>query len=375
MQALLPTLGERVADVRRIAVLRPNAIGDFVVAVPALEALRAAYPDAEITYLGTTWHAEFLDGRPGPWDEVLVVPPYPGVREQAGADPGSAEVHEFFERERAKHYDLAIQMNGGGANSNPFTRRLGARVSAGSRDHDAPALDRTVPYGRYQHETLRFLEVASLVGAQPVTLEPRLVVDAADRTGADAALPGDGQPLVAVHPGANDPRRRWPATSFAVVADALADLGAHVVVVGTAADAAAAERLAAAMRHPVTDLTGRLGLGATLGVLARCVLLVGNDSGPRHLAAAVGTATIAIYWCPNLLNAGPLTRSRHRVAVSFRTSCPICGVDQSGRRCAHDVSFVADIGPDEVVREALQGYAAETAADARLRAGAMKLAP
>jgi ADP-heptose:LPS heptosyltransferase len=346
--------------VRRIAVLRANGVGDFLVAVPALDALRAAYPDAELTYLGVPWHLELLPGRPGPWDRVLAVPPYPHVGAPGDTDPDSEQVQRFFAEQQEAGYDVAVQLHGGGGNSNPFVSRLGARVTIGSRDVGAPPVDRWTPYVYYQHETLRFLEVVGLVGAAPVTLEPRLAVTPADGAEADAVLPPDAGPLVVLHPGATDPRRRWPAESFAVVGDELAARGGSVVVVGTAEDAAAAREIASAMHHPVTDLTGRLSLRGTTGLLARATLVVGNDSGPRHLAAAVGTATVGIYWCGNLINAGPLTRTRHRVAVSFRTLCPVCGMDQGRGRCEHDVSFVADVQPDDVLRPALDLYAAET---------------
>src|SRR5258708_31084265 len=71
--------GERVPGVRKIAVLRANALGDFILTLPALEALRAAYPHAEIVLLAKKWHAAFLANRPGPVDRVVVVPPYGGV--------------------------------------------------------------------------------------------------------------------------------------------------------------------------------------------------------------------------------------------------------------------------------------------------------
>src|SRR5829696_3075150 len=77
--SLLQPQGSLIPAVRRIAVLRANSIGDFVLALPALAALRAAYPAARITYLGEPWHPQLLDGRPGQWDEAEVVPPYPGV--------------------------------------------------------------------------------------------------------------------------------------------------------------------------------------------------------------------------------------------------------------------------------------------------------
>lgn len=360
----LPVLREPpgllVPGVRRIAVLRANAIGDFVLALPALEALRAAYPSASITYLGAGWHPQLLDGRPGPWDRCVVVPPWPGVRGGDEATRDSPEVRRFLQREGTDRLDLVVQLHGGGGNSNPFVRALGARVAVGSRAAGAPPLDRDVPYALHQHEVHRFLEVVALVGAAPVVLEPRLTVVDTDRRAADAALADAPGPWVTLHPGANDPRRRWPAERFAAVADALASRGAQVVLIGSGDDdAREARALAAAMRATPLDLVGRLSLSATTGLLARSALHLGNDSGPRHLAAAVGTATVSVYLAANLLTAGPLTRARHRVGVSFRTACPQCGADQTVGRCPHNPSFVADVPVDEVLTGALDLYEAE----------------
>jgi ADP-heptose:LPS heptosyltransferase len=365
LPALREPTGPLVPGVDRIAVLRSNGIGDFVLVVPALEALRAAYPDAEITYLGTTWHPDLLDGRPGPWDRCVVVPRYPGVRDDDESTRDSAEVRAFFAAQQRERYDLAVQLHGGGGNSNPFVTALGARVTAGLRDVGAPALDRWMPYVYYQHEVHRFLETVALVGAAPVVLEPALAVTDADRTAADSVLRGVPGPLVAVHPGATDPRRRWPAECFGAVADELAARGAQVVIVGSGHDDVdGARRIAAAMRATPVDLVGRLDLSAMVGVLSRCQVVVGNDSGPRHLAAAVGVATVGVYWCGNVINAGPLTRTRHRVSVSFRTACPECGADQGAGRCPHNPSFVADVPVEEVAAFAVELYESELQTDA-----------
>jgi ADP-heptose:LPS heptosyltransferase len=367
MTSLLEPLGRRVSGVRKIAVLRSNSMGDFVVALPALEALRAAYPSAQLTYLGTDWHPNLLIGRPGPWDRVVVVPPYPGVRDSDETTRTSPEVAAFFREQQREGYDLAVQLHGGGGNSNPFVSNLGARVTIGSRAPDAPPLDRCIPYVYYQHEVLRFLEVVGLVGAAPVGLEPHLTVTAEDRAAAaDAVPPSDfpPSPLVAIHPGATDPRRRWSPDGFAAVADRLAERGADVVVIGHGeTDARAARHIVAASTgaKPL-DLVNALSLPALTGLLERCRLVVANDSGPRHLAAAVGTATVGIYWCGNLINAGPLTRSRHRIGVSFRTACPECGADQGQGRCEHDPSFVDEVPAELVIRECLDLYDAEAPA-------------
>jgi len=354
---------ELVKDVRKLAVLRANAIGDYLVSLPALEALRAAYPQAELVLLGSGWHVGFLAGRPGPVDRCLPVPPTVGVRDdQPPSQPAVADL--FFAGMRAERFDLAVQLQGGGRHSNPFVDRLGARVTAGSQAPDAPPLDRTVPYTGDQHEIHRFLEVAGLVGAAPVTLEPRLQVTAADRAEAAAALaPEDDRPLVVLHPGANDPRRRWPVERLAVVGSELARKGARLAVVGTAADQPLADRLVGTLEGEAADLTGRLGLGGLAGLLEQATLLVGNDSGPRHLAAAVGTATVAVYWCVSLGSYGPLYRTRHRAPTAWRLHCPVCGANglQQDCRSSHHTSFVADVTTDEVLAEALDLLTTETA--------------
>ncbi len=353
---------ELVEDVHKLAVLRANAIGDYLVSLPAIEALRAAYPAAELVLLGADWHAGFLADRPGPVDRCLPVPPTAGVRDDRPPRPPAA-VEAFLARMRAEQFDLAVQLHGGGRHSNPFVRRLGARVTAGSRTPDAPTLDRTVPYTPHQHEIHRFLEVAALVGAVPVTLEPRLEVTPADRAEAAAVLAGDDRPLVVLHPGANDPRRRWPVERLAVVGGELVRKGARLAVVGTASDRGQVDLLLNGLDGDAADLAGRLGLGGLAGLLERATLLVGNDSGPRHLAAAVGTATVAVYWGANLGSYGPLYRARHRTPTSWRLHCPVCGANglETDCRPSHQSSFMDDVPVDEVLAEALDLLANETA--------------
>jgi ADP-heptose:LPS heptosyltransferase len=82
-------------------------------------------------------------------------------------------------------------------------------------------------------------------------------------------------------------------------------------------------------------------------------VVVANGTGPHHLAAAVGTATVGIYWCFNIINADPNTRTLHRPVVSWRLDCPICGRSQVGDACDHKVSYVADVPVEEVTRHAL----------------------
>jgi ADP-heptose:LPS heptosyltransferase len=346
----------------RIAVLRANALGDYIFAIPALESLRAAYPDAEIVLLGAPWHARFLSGRPGPVDRVMVVPPLAGVRD-AEPDEVVTPRDEFIQKARLEQFDIAIQLHGGGRNTNPLVAELGAGLTAGLRAEDAPPLDRWVRYVYYHPEVLRYLEVVGLVGALPVSYRPRLAVTEADRAELRAVLPPPSRPRVALHPGSTDPRRRWPAERFAEVGDALAEAGAEVVLTGTGAESVVIRAVLAEMRAPATPVVDALRLGGLAALYAECALVVANDTGPVHLAGAVGAPTVGIYWVGNFINGAPPDRSRHRPMISWTLHCPVCGLDCTrdiyparggGFGCTHKASFVADIPAVEVRDAALE---------------------
>lgn len=348
MPAALRWAGDRVPGVRKIAVLRANAVGDFVLALPALDALRGAYPEAEIVLLGLAWHAEFLRDRPGPVDRVVEVPVFPGLRD-GPEDPEA--VARFFACMRDERLDLAMQLHGGGRHSNPFVRRLGARVTLGSRSADAEPLDRSIPYRLHQPEVLRYLEIVSLVGAEPLALEPRLAVTARDRQEAAAAVGSSPAPIVLLHPGARDPRRRWPAEKFARVADALAP-ASRILVNGVREEREVVEAVCARMQAPAVPLHGRLSLCGLVGVLASARLLVANDSGPIHLATALGTPVVGIYWCGNVIGFGPMTVARHAPHIAWRLDCPECGRHCMRDACSHQSSFVADVAVEDVLASA-----------------------
>jgi ADP-heptose:LPS heptosyltransferase len=88
--------------------------------------------------------------------------------------------------------------------------------------------------------------------------------------------------------------------------------------------------------------------------------VVSNDTGPAHIARAVGAPLVAIYWVGNLINAGPLTRRRTRPLVAWQTRCSECGADNTRARCPHDHTFVGEIAVDDVL-----GAAAEIGAGVR----------
>jgi ADP-heptose:LPS heptosyltransferase len=371
---------ERFAGVSRIALLRGGGLGDLMFALPAVSALKAAYPGSAVTLLGTPAHEALLAATHTPLDDVMVLPAAEGVR-PGPEDPGALAT--FFGAARARQFDLAVQLHGGGRFSNPFLLQVRARHTVGSATPDAEPLERTLPYTYYQHEPTRALEVAGLAGAPPVLLEARLNPRAEFVAGLPAllgaALPRTDRPLLVLHPGATDLRRHWPAESFGAVAKAAADDGATVVVIGdhTETELAAVVVSAAVGRSTggrstggrstggpstgsrsaggsrVSSVAGRLGLGELAALLARADAVLANDSGPRHLAQALGAPTVGIYWAGNALTSGPLGRGRHRVHLSWVTHCPVCGADVTqvgwtAPRCPHNDSLVAGIRWEDV---------------------------
>lgn len=348
----------KVDSVRKIAVLRANALGDFIFAQPALEALRATYPQAQITLLARAWHQSYLSGRPGPVDRVEVIPRYKGVGEEdTWEGPNNQEqaaIDRFFERMQSERFDLALQMHGGGGNSNPFVTRLKARVTAGLRAPGAPPLDRWITYYYWQHEVMRLLEVSALFGAEPARIEPYITVTPRDLRESCQVVPEDDEPLVILHPGASDPRRRWSAERFARVGDALVREGWQVALVGIPDERPVVDAVLAAMEEPVMDLCGRLSLHGLTGLLSRAVLVIANDSGPRHLAEAVGTPTVGIFWCGNVINAGPAFRAKHRPHLSWTIHCPVCGKNTIHEGCDHKASFVDEVRVEEVLESAVE---------------------
>jgi ADP-heptose:LPS heptosyltransferase len=351
----------KVENVHRIGVLRPSPLGDFVFALPALAALRAAYPQAHIALLGLPWQREFLAGRPGPVDEVIELPPMRGLGAGLGARQDDKQIDAFVHAMRARRFDIAMQLYGGGRHSNPFLSRLGARVTIGMRAVDAPALDRWIEYMPWRNERLRLLEVVALAGASAADLAPPLAAAERDEDELQRGLRLPPGPLAVLQPGARDPRRRWSADRFAAVGDALAAAGARIVVHGSEGERELVGQVADAMHEPALDASGALSLSGLAALLRRARLLVSNDTGPLHLAQAVGTSTVGIYWFMNLIGSAPLMASRHRHAFSTRTRCPVCDEENVRDRCEHDVSFVDDVGVEEVKALALRAFSSQAA--------------
>lgn len=302
-----------LASAREILVFRALMLGDWLCATPALRALRAAAPKARIVLCGLPWTAE-LASRLNSVDEFLEFPGHPDLPERR---PAPGELERFVERCRERRFDLVLQMHGSGGIVNPLVRSLGARFSAGFATADNEReLDLALPWPTRGHEIERCIALVDALGARltglsldfPLTAEDRL--DAA-RLRADRGVVGR---YAIVHPGSQLPSRRWAPERFAEVADALTKRGLSVVLTGSAGEAPLAAAVRTAAGGPVVDLTGRTRDLWSLGAMVESAeLVVANDTGISHIAAALRTPSVIVASGSDVARWAPFDAARHRV--------------------------------------------------------------
>lgn len=344
-----------LADVRRIAVFRALQVGDMLCAVPALRALRAAAPTAEITLIGLPWAAEFAQRFRQYIDDFVPFPGAPGMPEQ-GAD--AAGLDAFYRDMQARRFDLALQLHGSGRLTNPIVRGLGARQAAGFYCADKPVADPGfVPYREHEPEIHRLLRLVEALGAPARGEALEFPISGAEwkelarRRVAYGLRPGE---YVCVHAGARLATRRWPPERFAAVADVLAMQGLRVVLTGTSEEQLIMQAVARAMHAGAINLCGQTPIGVLAALYAGARLLVCNDTGVSHIAAALCVPSVVIYSGSDPQRWAPLDRERHR-QVYAPVECRPCehAVCPIGHKCALGVTA------DQVAAVALEVVGAD----------------
>lgn len=348
-----------ITRARKIAVLRSNALGDFIVSLPAFAAIRAAYPGSEIVLLGQHWQKDYLRGQRTVIDRVITIPPLKGVSDEESTDENGLAPEAFFKRMEKEEFDIAVSFQGSGISCNPFIRRLGAKLSVGFYTEGAVRLDKGLYYDYYQSEMMRYLELVKMIGAMPVTREATVRVLPADLAELDKYRDClKAKAYIILHPFARDIRRIWPLENYIPLADKLVESGWQVAITGSAEQREAINDLVHQMKYPeaVWNTAGDFSLGGLTAFIARAACMVAPDTGPLHLAQALEVPTVGLYWAPNLINWGPLDRAIHRPVVSWDLACPLCGVVPNDPypfepkdQCPHLVSFVRDISVQDIL--------------------------
>ena len=303
-----PELRPGNPDIRGILVVRVDLIGDVVLSLPAVRALRRAYPNAAIDMLTLQSTADILAGERADIARVLTFDPG-AWRRPTGLLKLSPwrDALTLLRTLRSTRYDLAISVSGDIGSI--LTRLSGAARRIGYADEAYRwFLTDPVPGGRYQkrdHEVRYVLALAERAGGVVTDDDARLslhvIPDAAYRMRAllDEARSrrNVSGPIVALHTGArNGQAKRWPPAHFAALAERLArELDALVVLVGGPSEQALAQAITAHTTAPVLDMVGKTTLPEVVALLEASDLLVTGDSGPLHIACAVRTPVVALH--------------------------------------------------------------------------------
>jgi ADP-heptose:LPS heptosyltransferase len=337
---------------KRVAIFRALQLGDMLCAVPALRALRKAWPNAHITLIGLPWATRFVERFSPLIDELVVFPGARGFPEQEETDAG---LPQFYAAMRARRFDLALQMHGSGGPANEIVKRFGATACAGFRQPHELAEPGFIPWPDELPEPRRYLALVAALGIEahddtlwfPLSLHDRCEYEALEaRHGIEP------ERLILLHPGAQLPSRRWPPARFAEVADALSARGWQIAITGTANEAAITAAVLGAMAAPALHLTGSTTLGGLAALVARARLVVCNDTGISHVAAAMRTPSTVIASGSDTRRWAPLDRARHRVLADYPPCRPCAFRDcPFGHPCALNVSV------EHVVTAALEQLA------------------
>lgn len=307
-------LGESTLE--RIAVIRAlGGLGDFVCAVPGLRSLRAAFPQAEIVLISLPSVKPLVKRFNRYLDRLLEFPGFPGLPEQLLQ---VQHIPPFLQVVQNEQFDLAIQMHGSGTITNPLTVLLGARMNAGFflPGEYCPDENRFLPYIAQEPEVRRYVRLMEFLGIpfQGEELEFPLYEEDKQELNAIAQVHNltKGE-YVCIHPGASTLTRCWQPEEFAAVADALAELGLRVVFTGSKHEVELCKAVASMMKAPSLNLAGYTSLGAMAALLNDACLLVCNDTGVSHLAAALRVKSVVIFTQSDPQRWAPLDRDRHRI--------------------------------------------------------------
>ncbi len=331
---------------RRILVRMVNWLGDAVLTLPALEALDRRFPRSEIVVLAKPWVAGLFAGQPAV-DRVIEYRPVNGADRRMGRWRQARQL-------AGEGFDLAVVLpNSLEASLVPWLagipRRVGRRTDGRGWLLTDPIPRADGSGGRHQVEG--YLDLVRSLGADGAA-RPRLRTTAEAREAAAQLLAASGvsprAPLLAINPGSiYGGAKRWPADRFAAVADALAESwGATAVLIGSARERSILEEVARRMRRRSIPLGGATTLPALLGVLARARLLLSNDTGAMHVAAAAGTPVVAVFGPTDVEATGPLG-SLCRV-VRHPVPCSPCLL----RECPIDHRCMKGVSVDDVLNTA-----------------------
>ncbi len=310
----------------RILLVKLSSFGDVIHALPTLEALRAAFPYGHLTWLVEEAFAPLLAGHPA-LDEVWPIPRLRFSRQ--AMSQGLPALTKVIGRMRVHPFDIVIDLQGLLKSALWVALAKGPRKIGynGTREGSYLVLtEKLPPYNPDAHAVLRYLNVAQHLGAPEAP--PRFRLEHLLTDHGEILSEINQEPYVVFHPGARWATKLWPAASWARLAELLAAKEVTVVLTGSPSDKNLADAILRESKAPILNLAGRTTVSQLAVVLKRAAFAVTTDTGPMHLAAALGTPVVALFGPTAPWRTGPfgqgheVVRLRLECSPCFKRDCP-----------------------------------------------------
>jgi len=326
---------------RKIFVRATNWIGDGVMMTPALGAIRETFPDAEIVVAANPLVAQLFTQHP--WcDRVMVY-------DRKGLHKGLRGFFRFIREVRAEGFDLAILLQKAfEAALLAFLAKIPRRIgfSTDARRLLLTSSTALTDEVKYLHHSRHYLHMLRTFGIEGETQNLTLQLTSEEEARAVETL-GEGR-WVAINPGAAyGSAKRWYPERFAAVADTLAgELNVRVVLIGGPGEKQIGQDIEEAMTGECLNLIGETSVREMMAVISRCVLMITNDSGPMHVAAALQVPIIAIFGPTDHTTTYPWSELYQ--VVRAEVECAPC----LKRTCPTDHRCMLSVSSDDVVKAA-----------------------
>lgn len=295
-------------DARRIALVKPSALGDIVHALPVLTALRVRFPAASITWVVNSAYEPLIKNHPDLSDSLA----FDRGAFKKGVWHSARYAISFAAELRRRRFDLVIDLQGL-LRTGLMTLATGARVRVGfanAREESRFAYTHRirVPDADRIHAVDRYWRVAEALGAGDVPKRFHVPLETAEVNAVRDELARLPRPWLAVAVGAKWTTKRWPTAHFAELLNrAWTRTGGTCLFVGTSEDSALSFEVTRRLHGPARDFTGKTSLPRLAALLSLSDAMVANDTGPLHLAAALGRPCVAPYTCTRVALHGPYT--------------------------------------------------------------------
>jgi lipopolysaccharide heptosyltransferase I len=345
-------------DARRIAIIKPSALGDIVHSLPVLTALRRRFPQAHISWIVNRSYEPLLRGHPH-LDETL---PFDRGVLNGGWWRGARIALAFVGELRRRRFDLVVDLQGL-FRSGVMAAATWAQCRIGLRSaREGATWFYTHAVGVPNHDTIhavdRYWEVAEALGIGAGPKEFHVPIEDAARAWADATLRGLPRPWFMLGVGSRWLTKRWPPEHYAaLLRQAQVRFGGTAIFVGGGDEVQLANAVRADLRGPTVNLSGSTTIPQLVAVLARTDVMIANDTGPLHLAAALGRPVVAPYTCTKVRLTGPYQSPA--TAIESRVWCQGSYL----KRCPR-MECMPELTPDRlwpVLREVLQTWESRSA--------------